>query len=318
MICTDVSARTISVDGLRVRMIEAVPERERDEPVLLIHGLGGWAENWSAVMPAIAESGRRAIAIDLPGLGESELAGAPRYFDSDAPFYGRFFVALLDALGARRVHLAGHSFGGAVAFTSAIWAPERLRSLTLVAPGGIGTALPAGFRFLVLPFMEHITRWRRSPQITRAVVHSCFFDPARCPEEVVQQAERYGAPSVGEMIRVLRAGVSFRRGIRDEVRRPWLDRRERYAGPVLLLWGREDRILPASLVEDVRLLAPDAEVRVIPSCGHLVMVERPREFTDAFLPFLDRASHQEWGVPAGGGSPPRQASGASSGTMGGR
>src|SRR3972149_2140085 len=123
MICTDVSARTISVDGLRVRMIEAVPERERDEPVLLIHGLGGWAGNWSAVMPAI-------------------------------------------------------------------------------------------------------------------------------------------------------------------------------------VWGGEDRILPASLVEDVRLLAPDAEVRVIPSCGHLVMVERPREFTDAFLPFLDRASHQEWGGPAGGGRPP--------------
>jgi pimeloyl-ACP methyl ester carboxylesterase len=107
---------------------------------------------------------------------------------------------------------------------------------------------------------------------------------------------RYGEPSVGEMIRVLRAGVSFRRGIRDDVRRPWLERRDRYRGPVLVVWGREDRVLPVSLVDDARELAPDAEVCVIDSCGHLVMVERPREFTDAFVPFLDRATFDASGT----------------------
>jgi pyruvate dehydrogenase E2 component (dihydrolipoamide acetyltransferase) len=281
--------RTITALGLRVRVLEVAPDAERDDAVLLVHGLGGWAENWRPVMPAIAASGRRAIAFDLPGFGESERARDPRYFDAEAPFYGRFMVALLDAMGIDRVHLAGHSFGGAVALTSAIWSPERVRSLTLVAPGGLGAALPPGFRFLVLPFMEHVARWRRSPAVTRAVLYSCFHDPANCPEEVVAEALRYGEPSVGEMIRVLRAGVSFRHGIRDEVRRPWLERRDRYRGPVLVVWGREDRVLPASLVDDARQLAPDAEVRVIPSCGHLVMVERPRAFTDAFVPFLDRA-----------------------------
>jgi len=285
-----VSTRTITVDGLRVRVLEGAPDAERDDPVVLIHGLGGWAENWGPVMPRIAVGGRRAIAFDLPGFGESERARQPRYFDVKEPFYGRFFVALLDALGIERAHVAGHSFGGAVALTSAIWSPERVRSLTLVAPGGLGAALPPGFRFLVLPFMEHIARWRHSPAVTRAVLYSCFHDPANCPEEVVEEALRYGELSVGEMIRVLRAGVSFRRGIRDEVRRPWLERRDRYQGPVLVVWGREDRVLPASSVEEVRDIAPDAEVHVIPSCGHLVMIERPREFSDALLPFLDRAA----------------------------
>lgn len=298
-------ARTITVDGLRVRLLESVPDEERDDPVLLVHGLGGWAENWRPVMPAIAESGRRAIAVDLPGFGESERAVRPRYFDVEEPFYGRFVAALLDALGIGRVHLAGHSFGGAVAYTAAIWAPERVRSLALVAPGGIGGALPRGFRFLVLPFMEHLARWRGSPALARAVLHSCFYDPRACPEEVVAEAVRYGTASIGEVVNVLRAGVSFRSGIRADIRRAWLERRERYPGPVLLVWGREDRVLPALLVDEVRGFAPDADVHIIPSCGHMVMIERPREFLDALLPFLDRAGPPDMGV-GGGPQPPRR------------
>lgn len=289
MICSVMRSRTITALGLRVRLLEAAPEVERDDPVVLIHGLGGWAENWAPVMPEIAAAGRRAIAFDLPGFGESEPARNARYFDLGEPFYGRLIAAVLDELGVTRAHVAGHSFGGAVAFIWAIWAPERVRSLTLIAPGGVGSALPQGFRFLVLPLMEHVVRWRRSPAITRAILYSCFHDPANCPEEVVADAIRYGAPSAGEMIRVLRAGVSFRSGIRKDLRHAWLDRRERYSGRLLLVWGQEDIVLPAALVAEVRALAPEAEVALIPSCGHLVMVERPRELLDVMLPFLDRA-----------------------------
>lgn len=290
---TRIGSRTIAVEGRRVRALEVAPSEERDDPVLLIHGLGGWAENWAPVMPAIAESGRRTIAVDLPGFGESDRAPSPRYFDLDDPFYGRFFVSLLETLGLTRVHLAGQSFGGSVAFMSAIWAPERVRSLTLVAPGGIGRALPPGFRFLVLPLMERIARWRRSPALTRAILLACFHDPARCPDEVVAESIRYGQSSSDELIRVLRAGVSFRTGIRESVRRAWLDRSDRYTGPVLLVWGREDRLLPARLADEIRAIAPRAEVHVIPSCGHLVMIERPEEFNEKFIPFLDAASREE-------------------------
>jgi 4,5:9,10-diseco-3-hydroxy-5,9,17-trioxoandrosta-1(10),2-diene-4-oate hydrolase len=283
-------ARVITVDGLRVRLLEVAPAEERDDPVLLIHGLGGWAENWAPVMPAIAASGRRAIAVDLPGFGESERARDPRYFDVEAPFYGRFFISLLDALEIGSAHIAGQSFGGAVAFMSAIWSPDRVRSLALVAPGGIGRTLPPGFRFLVLPLMEHIARWRRSPTLTRAILYSCFNDPARCPDEVLAEAIRYGETSSDELIRVLRAGVSFRTGIHERMRRSWLERSARYTGPVLVVWGREDRLLPASLAEELRAIAPRAEVRIIPSCGHLVMIERPDEFNETFIPFLDRAA----------------------------
>lgn len=281
--------RRIVVDGLRVRAIEAAPRRDRDDPVLMIHGLGGWAENWKLVMPEVAASGRRAIAIDLPGFGESERPRRSRYFDPEEPFYAPFVFAALDALGIERAHVAGHSFGGAVAYTAAVWRPERVRSLTLVAPGGLGSGILRGLRLLTLPGMGLLARIRRSRRITREILYSCFHDPRACPEEVVEEAVRYGAPAVGEMVRALRSAVSFRRGVRDEVRRPWVARAGRYQGPALVVWGREDRILPVSLAEEARQIAPHAELRVIASCGHLVMIERPTQFLEAFLPFLDRA-----------------------------
>jgi pimeloyl-ACP methyl ester carboxylesterase len=283
-------ARTIIVDGLRARVVEQRPDAERDDPVLMIHGLGGWAENWRDVMPDITASGRRAIAIDLPGFGESERPRRSRYFDPADPFYAPFIFAVLDTLGIARAHVAGHSFGGAVAITAALWRPERVRSLTLVAPGGLGTSVVRELRLLTLPGMGMLARLRRSPAITRQVLYSCFHDPSACPEEVVAEAIRYGAPAAGEMIRALRSAVSFRRGVRDEVRGPWLARAERWRGPTLVVWGREDRVVPLSHANELDALAPHAELEVVPSCGHLVMVERPREMARIWTAFLERVA----------------------------
>lgn len=285
-------ARTIRVDGLRIRAIEEAPRHERDDPVFMIHGLGGWAENWRDVMPAVAGSGRRAIAVDLPGFGESERPRRSRYFDPKEPFYAPFVFAALDALGIEHAHIAGHSLGGAVAYTAAMWRPERVRSLTLVAPGGLGRELTRELRALTLPGMGLLVRIRRSERVTRQVLYSCFHDPSRCPEPLVAEALKYGAPAAPEMVRALRSAVTFRGGVRDDIRLPWIARAERYRGPALILWGREDRILPVSLVEEARRIAPHAEVRIIPSCGHLVMIERTREMLDALLPFLERAARR--------------------------
>jgi pyruvate dehydrogenase E2 component (dihydrolipoamide acetyltransferase) len=280
----------IVVEGLRIRIVEERPREERDDPVLMIHGLAGWAENWRSIMPAIAASGRRAIAIDLPGFGESERPRSSRHFDPQRPFYAPFVFSLLDALEVGRAHIAGHSLGGAVAYTAAAWCPERTRSLVLIAPGGLGGTLARQFRMLTLPGMELFARLWRSPSVTRQVLYACFYDPSTCPDELLQEALRYGPPSVGEMVRALRSSVSLRRGVRDEIKRPWLERGALYQGPVLVVWGREDAILPVEDAEDARALSPRADVRVLDRCGHFVMAERPRELLEILLPFLDRAA----------------------------
>ncbi|HUG55865.1 MAG TPA: alpha/beta fold hydrolase, partial [Candidatus Limnocylindrales bacterium] len=283
-----VRARSIEVDGRRVRIIEAGVGGDRGDPVLMLHGVGGWAENWRETLPAVAASGRRAIAVDLPGFGESEPVRGARYFDPPDPFYAGFVRRLLDALGVERAHLVGSSMGGAVVFVAAVCAPTRVRSLALVAPGGIGREMPAFMRALSVPFALLLGRLPAPRAAARRVLRSCFHDARRIPAPLVAEAEGYGRASVPELLRVLRS-VGTLGGVRDDLRRAWISRAHEHTGPVLLVWGREDRILPFAHAAAVNAIAPQAELHVIERCGHLPMIERPAEFQAALLSFLDRA-----------------------------
>lgn len=280
--------RTITVLGLRTRVLEDDGGRGGD-PVLLIHGVGGWAENFRAVMRPLAATGRRVLALDLPGFGETE---PPRdrvaYFGPDDAFYPRFVLAAMDALGVQRAHLVGNSMGGAVAYMTAVTAPERASSLVLVAAGGIGLDIAFFLRACALPGFGLLARLPRSPRVARSVLATCFYDPARITPELYAEAERYGNASFPEFVRALAAGVTIL-GVRRDLRDTWVARAPRYAGPVLVVWGREDRVLPVTHVAAIQQVVPRADVRIIDQCGHLPMAERPDEFLSATIPFLERA-----------------------------
>lgn len=278
-------ARTIDVAGARLRVLEA-GDGPRG-PVLCIHGVGGWAETWRETLDALAAAGHRAFALDLPGFGESPAPRGARYFDADDPFYARVVMGALDALGLADAHLLGHSLGGAIAYGAAVTAPERVRSLVLVAGGGVGLDVALPLRLATLPGMSLLARLR-GPSYARAGLASCFLDPARCPEALWLEADRYVPRSLGETVRVLRSGVTLR-GVRRSLRDAWMARASRYAGPVLVVWGREDAVLPSAHAALVREIFPRADVVIVERAGHLVMVERPEDFQAALLPFLHRA-----------------------------
>ena len=283
----DVNATTIDVMGLRTRVLVS-GDTDRGDPVVMIHGVGGWAENWREVMEPIAATGRRAIAVDLPGFGESEAPKRVAHFGPRDAFYPRFVVALLDAMRLRSAHLAGNSMGGAVAYMTAVSAPERVRSLTLAASGGLGTDIALFLRLATLPGMIALAKRFGRPSHGRDVLRTCFYDPSRIPSQLYEEVDRYGLSSYPEFVRALRSGVDLR-GVRPELRRAWIDRASSYAGPVLVVWGREDAVLPLHHVDDARRIFPQAELRIIERCGHLLMVERPAEFLAAFLPFIEGA-----------------------------
>src|SRR5438093_5879867 len=127
--------RTITVEGLRTRVLVEDGGTDR-EPIVLVHGVGGWAENWRPVMPGLASTGRQVIALDLPGFGQSEAPRRVRYFGPEEAFYPRFVIAAMDVLGIERAHIAGNSMGGAIAYMTAVTAPMRTRSIVLVARKG--------------------------------------------------------------------------------------------------------------------------------------------------------------------------------------
>ena len=283
----DVKASTIRVMGLRTRVLSCGDDADAGT-VVLIHGVGGWAENWRAVMDPIAASGRRAIAIDLPGFGESEAPGRVSHFGPNDAFYPNWTIALLDALGIARAHLVGSSMGGAVAYMAAVTAPERVPSLTLVASGGLGRDIAFFLRLAALPGMIALARLVGDRGQGRQVLRTCFFDASRIPESLNEEVDRYGFASYPEFVRALRSGVTIR-GVRQDLHAHWIDLASRYEAPVLAIWGREDAVLPIHHLAGAKDVFPQAELRVIERCGHLPMVEQPERYLEAQLPFWDRA-----------------------------
>lgn len=282
-----IRSKTLSVMGLRTRVLEE-GDAGRGDPVLLIHGVGAWAENWRDVMGPIAMTGRRAIACDLPGFGESESPGDVEHFGPRDAFYPRFVGALLDELGIGSAHLVGSSMGGAVVYTAAVSQPARIRSLALVAGGGVGTEVAFFLRLCTLPGMGLLARAFGSPAQARGVLRSCFYDPRRIPDALYEEAERYGYPSFGEFVKALRSGVTIG-GVKPSVRDYWVAQAPRYQNPVLVIWGRQDAVLPVTAAAAAREVMPQAQLQLIDACGHLPMIERTDAFLAALLPFLDHA-----------------------------
>jgi pimeloyl-ACP methyl ester carboxylesterase len=282
---------TIAAAGSRIHVIE---DGDGEEAVLFVHGVGGWAENWSETIERVAASGRRAIAFDLPGFGESTAVKGARYFDPHDPFYPAVVDGVRRALGLERPHLVGHSLGGGIVGVTAIVHPDAWRSLTLVAPGGFGPDIALFLRVFSLPFLGVTTWLPRPASAGRAVLESCFHDRSRIPAHLYVESARYDR-TYPETLRVMRAVATFR-GVRRSLREEWLSRAGEFAGPILVVWGREDGIIPASHLKALRETYPNAELQVIESAGHLVMPEQPDAFASALLPFLDRAEHASPGA----------------------
>jgi pimeloyl-ACP methyl ester carboxylesterase len=239
-------------------------------------------------MRPLAASGRRVIALDLPGFGESERPGRVRYFASGDAFYPRFVLGAMDALGIDRAHLGGQSMGGSIVLMTAITAPERTRSMVLVAPGGFGREVALYLRLCSLPGMGFLARLPRPRTAAHEGLRSCYYDVSLITPELYLESERYGNPSFPEFVRTMAQGLDLG-GVRPALRDEWIVRASSYRGPALVLWGRDDRVIPISHLDGVKALLPDAEVGVLERCGHLAMAERPAEFLAATLPFLDRS-----------------------------
>ena len=253
------------VDGLRVRY--ARRGATTGVPVLFIHGFGGDLDNWLFNLDAIAEAAP-VIALDLPGHGQS----TPRLPGTALAELAAFVVHFLDRLGVDRVHLVGHSLGGAIAARIALDQPARAASLALVSPAGFGAEINAGYTD---GFVAAASRRELKP-----VVEQLFADPELVSRQLLDDLLKYKRlDGVSEALSALGA-AQFGGGRQAE--RPGL---ELAAGgaPLLVVWGREDRIIPAAHAGN----APaGATVEVLDGVGHMAMMEKASEVNKLLLRHL--------------------------------
>ncbi|MEY3012466.1 MAG: hypothetical protein RIT45_1201 [Pseudomonadota bacterium] len=265
-------ANFATIDGVRLRYVDEGP-REGAPTLLLIHGFAASLDTWGGIRHAVA--GRaRVIAADLKGFGYS---GRPAGDYSPAA-QARLLLGLLDHLGAGKVAIVAHSWGSSVALQLTLAAPERVERVALYDAWVFEAQLPPFFLWaraagLGEALFGLVYRERAEDRLELA-----FYAPERVPQALVDHAlagiERPGTVA---------AHLAAVRGQRyAEVERRYREVRQ----PVLLLWGREDRVTLLRYGERLQRELPDARMRVYPRCGHFPMLEAFAESTRDLVEFL--------------------------------
>jgi pimeloyl-ACP methyl ester carboxylesterase len=242
-------------------------------PLLLVHGYGGAAWNFTDMQPHLA--GRRLIVPDLPGHGGS----SPLPAAASLRGFADALVPLID----EPVDVVGHSLGGVVALRLAERHPRLVRRIVVAAAAGISSStrwaeLTITLAGIVQPARiagRRVERIARSPRLRRLVFGGFEVSNADLLSERGVHGFLRGSALHTD---ALGAGLAL---AADDPRHDL----ERVRCPVLLLWGGRDKQVP---VEDGfeyarRLRAP---IRVIADCGHLLIGERPEVCARAAIEFF--------------------------------
>ena len=276
----------VLIDGVDTRVIEAGP---RDAPPLVcLHGTGGHAEAFIRNLAALSRD-HHVLAYDLPAHGWS---GAPeRSYEIDG--YCRHLDAFLDAFALPQAVLAGQSLGGWIAAAFTVSHPERVTGLVLIGAGGntFDPAVMARIRDASMAAVETPTA-----ALVRDRVALLFHRTVTADEELVACRQAiYSRPGAAD---AMRKALALQM---PEIRRRNLFTRWSDIGqPALLVWGRQDQIVPLSSGEGIAAAMPDARLVVLERSGHWPQFEQPDAFHEAVLPFLaEGPGAQQHAAPAG-------------------
>ncbi|NNF52217.1 MAG: alpha/beta fold hydrolase [Gammaproteobacteria bacterium] len=244
--------------------------------VVLVHGFGGDSDNWLLIARALGKS-FRVIAVDLPGFGRSP-----------APVDGNFNVRrqahrlgdFIQALTPETVHLAGSSMGGQIVAVLAAERPELARSVALLDPLGIEGE--AGVTPSIT--MQRLTAGQNMllPADNAAfaeMIKLMFYREPWMPGVMMRYYRQGWLESLPQLTKVFA-------DITDEYV-PLAPLLPAIDAPVLVIWGADDNILPASGAEVLGAGLRRNEIVIIPQCGHLPMIEKPRTTAEHYLHFLD-------------------------------
>ena len=262
--------QTADVGGRRISFAGA---GEDGDVVLLVHGYGGDRNSWLFLQEPLAAR-YRVYALDLPGHG----ASAKDVGEGTLDVLAGAVTGVLDALGASRAHLVGHSLGGAAVLAAAARDPGRVASLTLIAPAGFGTEINVGY---LRGFADAQSRRELKPVVTQL-----FADESLVTRQLVDDLLAYkrldgvdealhtllGVLLDGDAQGVNSAALLAAAARRRDDRSPWS--------------GASGPDHPPAQAEAVT----GADHRLIDGAGHMPHMERPAEVQAAIEQNIARAT----------------------------
>jgi pimeloyl-ACP methyl ester carboxylesterase len=268
----------IDVGGARnVNYVEMGPASGK--ALLFVHGLSGSWPNWLENIPYFARE-HRVIAPDLPGFGDSSMPD----WELSVEAYGSFIFDFCDALGVEQCTIVGNSMGGFIAADTTVREPSRFEKLVLVSAAGISHArmrrqpveVAARVGIATAPLTLRIfDRGLRRPGIRRALFGGLFYNPNRLRTELLWECFEHGQGRPG-MLPAVRGLIGY----------DILDRLEDVEVPTLIVWGRNDHVVPPNDAVGYGRRLRNSRTVIFDKTGHLPMAERPVRFNRVLETFL--------------------------------
>lgn len=242
------------------------------EPVLCLHGLGSNKASFFETVAALAGD-HTVHALDLPGFGASDKPARAPY---DAIWFATAVRSYMDAHGIDRAHLIGNSMGGRVALEVGFQEPNRVASLSLLAP-----ALAFRRRRELVPLVRLLRpELAAIPHPLRAAtvrthLWGLFANPDRLDPAVVDVAVEEFCRSYRSLAARIAFFASARNILLEEPHgeHGFYARLARLRPPALFVWGDSDRLIPAGFARHVAAALPTARQAIVPECGHVPQVE---------------------------------------------
>lgn len=277
-------SRFVEVAGLRLHVRDTGPSSASAAaaaapPLILLHGFASDLHTWDDWSASLSQQ-HRVIRYDQPGAG---LTGADPTGDYSDERAMQVLLALMDQLGLQRATLIGHSMGGRLAWITAARHPERVARLVLLAPDGFPTPglegnANGGFD---VPWYAGVVRYVLPRALLAKAFEAAYADPATAltEERLTRYHDLLRAPGVrGALIDRLRQ-------LRQTDPVPLL---ERITAPTLLVWGRQDQMIPVANAADYQREISGAAVVTLPRVGHVLQEEAPAVSLAPVLDFLAR------------------------------
>ena len=262
----------VQVLDQRLHVRESGP---KDAPaVLLIHGFGASLHTWDLWAQTLSQH-LRVLRLDLPGSGLSPPDTGNDYSDTRSI---ALINALLDARGLQKVSLLGHSIGGRIAWTFAATAPQRVDKLVLLAPDGFASP---GFEYgkpAQVPAAMGLMRWIAPRWLLRMNLEPGYFQPEALSGE---NLSRYH-----DLMRAPGARAAMLARLQQTTLLEPQPLLQQIQAPTLLVWGREDAMIPFANAADYQRDIADNRLLALEKMGHLAMEENPQQALLGVLQFL--------------------------------
>ncbi len=245
-----IASRNVRVQGYRVHYLDEGPAT--GPVVVLVHGLGGRAEDWTTLAPYLAKAGFHVYIPDLLGYGRSQ---KPANFSYSVHDEAAVVVGFMDALGLKQVVLGGWSMGGWITQIIAADHPERVSRLMLFDTVGLD----------VKPLWDTALFTPTSAQQLDELDALLMPDPPHVPAYVARDIVRISRRN-GWVVQRAVASMLTAQDVTDSLL-PHLKM------PVLIVWGALDEIVPVAQAQTIHQLVPQSQLDVIPGCGHLAPLQ---------------------------------------------